>query len=85
MEGMRVFCVATEHVEHLPYYFPRNGNELKASHKQLPSNLGNEWGELILNERTIRIGSLPKGRHDVDYIKKRKVYAFLFLCICLNN
>ena len=72
-----VFCVEKEedrlsYVEHLPYYFPRNGNELKASHKQLPSNLGNEWGELILNERTIRIGSLPKGRHDVDYIKKRK-------------
>jgi len=69
-----VFCVEREedrlsYVEHLPLYFPRTDKELKRSHKELPDDLGNEWGELILNERTIRIGSLPMGRHDVDAIK----------------
>ena len=59
-----VFVVETEadrlsYVEHLPLYFPRTAEELARSHHVLPSNLGNEWGELILNERTIRIGSLP--------------------------
>ena len=64
-----LFCVECSedkiaYEEHLPLYFPRDADELKRSHAELPSDLGNEWGEIILNERTIRIGSLPQGRHD---------------------
>jgi hypothetical protein len=71
--GDRIACVLccvessedkNAYESHLPLYFPRDADELRRSHVELPLDLGNEWGEIILNERTIRIGSLPQGRHD---------------------
>ena len=66
--GDRIACVVfvvekqddfSSYEKHLPLYFPRSKEEEEESRKVLPSDLGNEWGELVLNERTIRIGSLP--------------------------
>ena len=43
----------------MPLYFPRDAEELQTSKSRLPKDMGNEWGELQIKERKIRIGSLP--------------------------
>ena len=40
----------------MPLYLPRNRAEELAAEKLLPKNTGNEFGEIILEERTIRVG-----------------------------
>ena len=62
--GDRVVCVVfavendadrVDYENTLPLYFPRNDAELSRSKKELPRDLGNEWGELVIRERKIRI------------------------------
>ena len=43
----------------LPLYFPRTEEEEAFTRSLLPKDVGNEWGETIIQERTIRIMSLP--------------------------
>ena len=44
----------------MPLYFPRTEKEELITRSMLPENVGNEWGETIIQERSIRIMSLPK-------------------------
>ena len=58
-----VFCVETESDLELygrifKLYFPRNDAELKSAAAMLPEDCGNEWGETVIEERTIRVGAL---------------------------
>ncbi len=60
-----VFCVHTEedlgiYKKLLQVYFPRNENDLLLQDSLLPTNLGDEWGELVIEERTLKITSGPK-------------------------
>jgi O-acetyl-ADP-ribose deacetylase (regulator of RNase III) len=43
----------------LPLYFPRNEAELTHALAHLPADTGNEYGETVVQERTIRIGAFP--------------------------
>ena len=43
----------------MPFYFPRSAEEEAYAAKALPSALGNEYGEPVIAERTIRITSNP--------------------------
>ena len=40
----------------MPLYLPRSQDEAATAEETLPKNTGNEFGELILEERTIRVG-----------------------------
>ena len=60
-----VFCVETESDLELygrifKLYFPRNEAELQAAAAVLPEDCGNEWGETVIEERTIRVGALVR-------------------------
>lgn len=60
-----VFCVSTEedleiYKKLLQVYFPRNESDLSLQNSLLPVNLGDEWGELVMEERTLKITSGPK-------------------------
>ena len=41
----------------MPLYFPRSQPELQLSAKKLEEDLGNEWGEKIIEDRVIRIST----------------------------
>ena len=43
----------------MPFYFPRSAEEEAYAAKALPAALGNEYGEPVIAERTIRITSNP--------------------------
>ena len=43
----------------MPLYFPRSAEEEAYAAKALPATLGNEYGEPVIAERTIRITSNP--------------------------
>ena len=43
----------------MPLYFPRSAEEEAYAAKALPAALGNEYGEPVIAERTIRITSNP--------------------------
>lgn len=49
----------------MPLYFPRTKDEEELAAKALPADLGNEYGEPIIQERKIRISDNPlvKGRY----------------------
>lgn len=60
-----VFCVNTEedleiYKKLLQVYFPRSEDDLLLQDSLLPANLGDEWGELVIEERTLKITSGPK-------------------------
>ncbi|XP_044491295.1 protein GDAP2 homolog [Mangifera indica] len=44
----------------LPLYFPRNKHEEEVAISKLPADVGDENGETIIDERKIRIKTLPK-------------------------
>lgn len=44
----------------LPLYFPRDKHEEEVAISKLPSDVGDENGETIIDERKIRIKPLPK-------------------------
>lgn len=44
----------------LPLYFPRDKHEEEVALSKLPADVGDENGETIIDERKIRIKSLPK-------------------------
>ena len=47
------------YVSLLPLYFPRSEQEETFAIAQLPEDTGNEWGEAVIPERTIRIATIP--------------------------
>jgi len=73
-DSMDMICLALdeygmqEYLKQMPLYFPRSGKEAAESEKKLPADVGNEWGELVVAARTIRISALPgMGGDDDDY------------------
>jgi len=58
-----------EYVKQMKLYFPRSGKEAIDAEKSLPADVGNEWGEMVVAARSIRISSLPGmgGDDDDDY------------------
>ncbi|XP_065907079.1 protein GDAP2 homolog [Dysidea avara] len=57
-----VFAVQTDHriySDLLPLYFPRNQKEAEFACVALPSDVGNEFGEPVIEERQIRIADNP--------------------------
>ena len=44
----------------LPLYFPRDKHEEEVALSKLPADVGDENGETIIDERKIRINTLPK-------------------------
>ncbi|XP_043706607.1 protein GDAP2 homolog isoform X2 [Telopea speciosissima] len=59
-----VFCTSTSsdteiYKRLLPLYFPRDKHEEEVAVSKLPADVGDENGETILDERKIRIKSLP--------------------------
>ena len=76
--GHRVACVVfvvdndsdrMEYESTLPLYFPRDDKEILRSQQELPTDLGNEYGELVINERKIRIGSFGTGTSPQEKMK----------------
>ncbi|GMI87420.1 hypothetical protein like AT1G69340 [Hibiscus trionum] len=60
-----VFCISTSsdteiYKRLLPLYFPRDKHEEVVAISKLPADVGDENGETIIHERTIRIKPLPK-------------------------
>ncbi|KAK8567329.1 hypothetical protein V6N13_105306 [Hibiscus sabdariffa] len=60
-----VFCISTSsdteiYKRLLPLYFPRDKQEEVVAISKLPADVGDENGETIIHERTIRIKPLPK-------------------------
>ncbi len=47
------------YLELLPLYFPRTVEEEIMAERLLPENTGNEWGEIVIEERKIRIAAVP--------------------------
>jgi len=47
------------YMEILPQYMPRSVEEAVEGEKKLPKDVGNEWGEDAVKERSIRISALP--------------------------
>jgi len=45
----------------MPLYCPRNKQELMKSKEELPRDVGNEFGETVIEERKIRISAFPGG------------------------
>lgn len=43
----------------LPLYFPRNLREEIYSKQELPRDIGNEFGETVIEERKIKISAFP--------------------------
>jgi len=43
----------------LPLYFPRNNSEEIFSKEELPRDIGNEFGETVIEERKIKITAFP--------------------------
>jgi hypothetical protein len=43
----------------LPLYFPRNLREEVYSKQELPRDIGNEFGETVIEERKIKISAFP--------------------------
>jgi len=66
-------CLDTSGLEaytkQMKLYFPRTAEEAAAAEKSLPADVGNEWGEIVVAARSIRISSLPGmgGDDDDDY------------------
>jgi len=61
-----IFCVANTtdfnmYSRLLPLYCPRNKMELLLSKEELPRDVGNEFGETVIEERKIRISAFPGG------------------------
>jgi len=59
-----IFCFAnqlemTRYVKILPLYFPRNSEEELFSKEELPRDVGNEYGETVIEERKIKINAFP--------------------------
>ena len=67
-----VLCVAdaayaAAYAAELPLYLPRSAAEARAGEAALPADVGNEWGEDAVEERSIRISALPgMGADDFD-------------------
>jgi O-acetyl-ADP-ribose deacetylase (regulator of RNase III) len=60
-----MFCVPTQedydiYSTLLCAYFPRNSVELACQSNLLPSELGDEWGELVLPDRVLKVSVGPK-------------------------
>eukprot|EP00003_Mantamonas_plastica_P028026 TRINITY_DN6189_c0_g1_i4.p1 TRINITY_DN6189_c0_g1~~TRINITY_DN6189_c0_g1_i4.p1 ORF type:complete len:372 (-),score=75.02 TRINITY_DN6189_c0_g1_i4:594-1709(-) len=43
----------------IPLYFPRSSQEEEEALDKLPKDVGNEFGETVIEERNIRIGAMP--------------------------
>jgi len=58
-----------EYTKQMKLYFPRSAEEAVNAEKALPKDVGNEWGEMVVEGRSIRISSLPGmgGDDDSDY------------------
>ena len=56
---------AAAYAAELPLYMPRSAREAAAAEAALPADVGNEWGEDAVQERSIRISALP-GVDDFD-------------------
>jgi len=59
-----VFCLSnhtdeTRYKKFLPLYFPRNYQEELYSREELPRDIGNEFGETVIEERKIKINAFP--------------------------
>ena len=58
---------AAAYAAELPLYLPRSAAEARAAEAALPADVGNEWGEDAVEERSIRISALPgMGADDFD-------------------
>ncbi len=68
----------------MPLYFPRNGEEEAYAAKALPQDLGDEFGEPIIQERKIRIAVNPlvKGRERERVCVCFKKNVCVCLCVC---
>lgn len=49
----------------MPVYFPRNVDDIVRNKQLLPDETGNEWGEIVFEERKIPITAMP-GHGDDD-------------------
>jgi len=59
-----IFCFAnqvdmTRYNKILPLYFPRNYDEEVLSKEELPRDIGNDFGETVIEERKIKISAFP--------------------------
>jgi len=59
-----IFCFANQidlsrYNKILPLYFPRNYDEELFSKEELPRDIGNEFGETVIEERKIKITAFP--------------------------
>ncbi len=64
----------------MPLYFPRNQAEANEAEAVLPPNTGNEFGEIILEERTIRVnGALQEAGLPSE--KQRACVLHLRACV----
>lgn len=52
----------------MPLYFPRNKEEEEFATKALPLDLGDKFGEPIIQERKIRIANTPLGKGNVRLV-----------------
>ena len=51
----------------LPLYFPRDKQEEEIAVSKLPADVGDENGETVIDERKIRIKTLPAEAADSKY------------------
>jgi len=57
-----------EYMKQMRLYFPRSNEEAVEAEKSLPKDVGNEWGEMVVESRSIRISTLPgMGGDDDEY------------------
>lgn len=66
-----VLCLPPKDAPHylratLPLYFPRDEAEVARAERELPADTGNESGEMLIEERNLRIASFPVSRPRVD-------------------
>jgi O-acetyl-ADP-ribose deacetylase (regulator of RNase III) len=65
-----VFCVDADsrehHIDALATYFPRNASELARSMKVLKDKECNEYGELVIDERRMRIDAFPGRKSPIN-------------------
>lgn len=50
----------------LPLYFPRDDAEVRRAERELPADTGNDSGEMMIEERNLRISPFPGRVHSVN-------------------
>ena len=70
------FCCQMWYRDVMPLYFPRTKDEEELAAKVLPADLGDEFGEPIIQERMIRISDNPlvKGKSPTAQLSLRTLY-----------